>query len=57
MPASLEEAVKSAKEDSELEHAMSPGMLKHYLAMKDAEQAMLGEWSEQKRRMWLMEKY
>ena len=57
MPTSINEAIDAAENDSELEQALTPGVLKHYLAMKNSEQDMLNEWSEEKRRVWLMERY
>ncbi|KAK3700183.1 hypothetical protein LTR37_016062 [Vermiconidia calcicola] len=57
LPRSLDEAIEAAEQDSELEQAMSPGMLKHFLAMKKAEQEMLNEMPEKERRVWLMERY
>lgn len=51
------QAIKAADEDSELEQAMSPGMLRHYIAMKRSEQEMLNQMPEQELRVWLMERY
>ena len=57
LPTALIQSIEAADNDTELEQAMSPGMLKHYLAMKRAEQSMLNEMAEDKRRVWLMERY
>lgn len=57
LPTSIQEAVEAAEKDSELEQALTPGVLKHYIAMKMAEQVMLSEMPEEKRKVWLMERY
>ena len=57
LPTSLKQSVEAADGDTELEQAMSPGVLKHYISMKKAEQEMLNEMPEKDRRVWLMERY
>ena len=49
--------MQTAETDSELEQALPPGVLKHFIAMKMAEQVMLNEMPEEKRKVWLMERY
>ncbi len=57
LPTSIDEAIAAAEQDSELEQALPSGVLKHFITMKKAEQAMLGEMSEKDRKVWLMERY
>ena len=57
LPKSLEQSIEAAENDTELEQAMSPGILKHFLAMKKSEQEMLNQMSEKDRRVWLIERY
>ena len=57
LPSSIEQALEAAGNDAELEQAMTPGMLKHYVTMKKAEQEMLNAMPEDERRVWLMERY
>ena len=57
LPTSIQESVQAAEKDSELEQALTPGVLKHYITMKIAEQVMLSEMSEEQRKTWLMERY
>lgn len=57
MPGSIKESVEAADQDTELEQALRPGVLKHYIAMKMAEQVMLSDMPEEKRKVWLMERY
>ena len=49
--------MKAAENDAELEREMSPGMFRHYIAMKKCEQEMLNKMSEKERRVWLIERY
>jgi len=40
-----------------LRNALGEEIVRHYFAMKKAEQDMLNEMSESKRKVWLMERY
>ena len=57
LPTSIQSAVAAAAVDGQLEQALSPGILKHYISMKQAEQDMLNEMPDKNRRIWLMERY
>ena len=43
--------------DSSLKEALAEDLVKNYLVMKKAEQEMLGKMSDDKRRIWLIERY
>ena len=57
LPTSIEQAIEAAEHDTELDQALTPGVLQHYLAMKKAEQEMLNAMNDKERRVWLMEHY
>jgi len=57
LPTSLEQAVEALEHDVKLEQALSPGLVKHYISMKKAEQEMLNDMPEAERRVWLIERY
>ena len=57
LPTSIEEAVKTAEQDSTLDQAMPKEMLNHFLVMKKAEQDMLNKMGDGQRREWLLERY
>ena len=57
LPKSLSEAMDALRQDSELESVLSPGIVKHYIVLKDSEQEMLGGMAEGQKRVWLMERY
>ena len=54
---SLEQSIEAAKKDTELAEAMSSGMMGHFLSMKQSEQEMLSQMSDDQRRVWLIERY
>lgn len=57
LPASIDDALRALGEDEQLDAALSPGLVKHYLAMKHAEQTMLAKMSDAEQRTWLIERY
>lgn len=57
IPDTIGKALAAALQDEKLQNAISEGMLKHYLYMKEAEQKMLNAMDESDRRIWLMERY
>ena len=57
LPATIDQALAYIARDGHLDAAMSPGLLKHYLAMKHSEQAMLKGMESDQRRKWLIQRY
>ena len=57
LPTTIEESLGVLGGDNALREALGREVVEHYVAMKKAEQAMLNEMSEDKRRVWLMERY
>jgi glutamine synthetase len=57
LPETIEEALKSLEEDSSLKSALAEDVVTNYIAMKRAEQDMLGKMSDKDRRTWLIERY
>ena len=57
LPTSFDEALAALKRDETLEGALSPNVVKHFVAMKKAEQEMLANMEEKERHVWLMERY
>ncbi|KAK3616893.1 hypothetical protein LTR56_025652 [Elasticomyces elasticus] len=57
LPASLDKAVEALQQDGELADALAPGVVSHYLVMKQAEQKMLNLMPLHERKRWLMERY
>ncbi|KAJ4291107.1 hypothetical protein N0V90_010305 [Kalmusia sp. IMI 367209] len=57
MPAGFEEAARALKADSVLGEALAEGFVRDYLLMKESEQKMLAEMSDEARKVWLIERY
>ena len=57
IPSSLDQAVEALQQDAGLAEALRPGVVSHYLAMKQAEQKMLNIMPQHERKRWLMERY
>jgi glutamine synthetase len=57
LPRAVEESLGDLEGDNALRNALGDEVVRHYVAMKKAEQNMLNEMSESKRRVWLMERY
>jgi len=57
LPRAIEESLEAIEGDTALRNALGEEIVRHYIAMKKAEQDMLNEMSESKRRVWLMERY
>lgn len=57
LPISFDEALAALEKDDTLEGALSPDVVKHFVAMKRAEQEMLAKMEEKERHVWLMERY
>lgn len=57
LPRSLDEALAALKQDAELQAAVGSGLIQNWIELKKAEQEMLGEMENEKRRVWLMERY
>lgn len=57
LPGSLGEALEALEGDEGLREAVGVEVVGHYVAMKKAEQEMLGGMEEGERRVWLMERY
>lgn len=57
LPKSLGEAMDALHRDAALHEALAPGLVRDYLAIKDAERRMLGAMSEYERRMFLIDRY
>lgn len=57
LPTSLSEALAALEGDQELEKALAPGLVHHYISMKKAEQEMLNSMPVNDRRVFLMERY
>ncbi|MBE7182394.1 MAG: hypothetical protein INR71_14520 [Terriglobus roseus] len=57
MPRTLDEALTALQGDEELAKRLPAGLAEDYLAMKRAEQEMLGKMGEAERRVWLIERY
>jgi glutamine synthetase len=57
LPRKIEESLRALEEDDLLQDALGGEVVEHYVAMKKAEQTMLNEMPDSKRRMWLMERY
>ena len=49
--------MKALDADSSLKEALAEDLVKNYLVMKQAEQEMLGNMSDDERRIWLIERY
>lgn len=57
LPNTIEDSLGAIEGDTALRDALGDEVVRHYVAMKEAEQEMLNEMSESKRRVWLMERY
>jgi len=57
LPKTIEESLGGIEGDNALREALGDEVVGHYVAMKKAEQEMLNEMPESKRRVWLMERY
>jgi glutamine synthetase len=57
LPTSIGESLEAIEGDIALRDALGGEIVRHYVTMKKAEQEMLNEMSESKRRVWLMERY
>lgn len=57
LPASFEEATNALGRDGELVEVLAEGFVRDYLVMKESEQKMLAEMSNEERRVWLIERY
>jgi glutamine synthetase len=57
LPASIDESLAAIEVDTTLRDTLGVETVRHYLAMKKAEQEMLNGMSQSKRRVWLMERY
>ncbi|KAK0305655.1 hypothetical protein LTR01_006802 [Friedmanniomyces endolithicus] len=57
LPTDLDQAMKALQQSSSLADALAPGVVSHYLAMKQAEQKMLSLMPQHERKRWLMERY
>jgi glutamine synthetase len=57
LPKTIDESLAAIESDTVLKEALGDEVIRHYVAMKKAEQDMLNEMSESKRRVWLMERY
>ena len=57
LPTTLQQALQALKDDADLSNALAPGLVHHYLSMKEAEQEMLDAMPEAERRVWLIERY
>ena len=57
LPRTVEESLGDLEGDNALRNALGDEVVRHYVAMKKAEQDVLNEMSESKRRVWLMERY
>jgi len=57
LPTDLDQGMKALQQSSSLADALAPGVVSHYLAMKQAEQKMLSLMPQHERKRWLMERY
>lgn len=57
LPTSISQALEALENDERLQMALSPGLAKHFIAMKKAEQDMLSDMPEAERTVWLIEWY
>ncbi|KAJ4348190.1 uncharacterized protein N0V89_009562 [Didymosphaeria variabile] len=57
LPANFGEAIRALETDGELKEALAQGFVSDYLTMKESEQKMLSEMTDQERRVWLIERY
>jgi glutamine synthetase len=57
LPKTIEESLGAIEQDTALRNALGDELVRHYVAMKKAEQDMLNEMPENERRVWLMERY
>jgi glutamine synthetase len=57
MPITIQQATDALDGDDDLQRTLNPGLVKHYVAMKRAEQEMLEGMSDRDRRVWLIERY
>ncbi|KAF2200555.1 developmental protein-like protein fluG [Delitschia confertaspora ATCC 74209] len=57
MPMTISEALNALNKDSQLREMLTDNLVRHFVEMKKAEQNMLKEMEEGKRRVWLIERY
>jgi len=57
LPTTLDQAIEALQQSGSLAEALAPGIVSHYLAMKQAEQKMLSLMPQHERKRWLMERY
>ncbi|KAK0290689.1 hypothetical protein LTR35_000121 [Friedmanniomyces endolithicus] len=57
LPTNLDQAIEALQQSGSLADALAPGVVSHYLAMKQAEQKMLSLMPQHERKRWLMERY
>ncbi|KAK4998348.1 hypothetical protein LTR28_013706, partial [Elasticomyces elasticus] len=57
MPTDLETALKALEADEALRNELGSGLVNDYIVMKRAEQKMLEDMPEDRRRVWLIERY
>jgi len=57
LPTNLDQAIEALQQSGSLADALAPGIVSHYLAMKQAEQKMLNLMPQHERKRWLIERY
>lgn len=57
LPTSLQQSLAALHSNTVMKQAIGTHLVDHYLAMKEAEQEMLGHMSEKDCHVWLMERY
>jgi glutamine synthetase len=57
LPKTIEEALASLENDLSLKSTLAEDVVTNYVIMKRMEQDMLGEMNEERRRIWMIERY
>jgi glutamine synthetase len=57
LPKTIQEALEKLENDSDLKEALAEDVVSNYIAIKRAEQEMLGKMSDEERRIWIIERY
>jgi glutamine synthetase len=57
LPKTIEGALESLEKDSSLKEALAKDVAHNFVAMKRAEQDVLGKLTDAERRIWIIERY
>ena len=57
LPNTIEKSLFALSKDEVLKKALGEHFVENYLALKDAERKKLDGFGDEKRRLWLMERY